>query len=114
MNPAVTEAFALAIIANGGPPAYPGMPGPGPDLTLARHDAAAIRNAIAALRKLVPDAGSYVSEAAFADPDWQRRSFGQNYQRLLQVKHRYDPDGLFTTHDGVDSEERSLDGFTRV
>jgi FAD/FMN-containing dehydrogenase len=113
MNPAVADAFALAIIAHGGPPAYPGMPGPGPDLARARHDAGAIRDAIGVLRKLVPDAGSYVSEAGFTDPDWQRHSFGQNYQRLLQVKRRYDPDGLFTTHHGVGSEEWSLDGFTR-
>lgn len=113
MNPAVADAFALAIIAHGGPPAYPGMPGPGPDLARARHDAGAIRDAIGVLRKLVPDAGSYVSEAGFTDPDWQRHSFGQNYPRLLQVKHRYDPDGLFTTHHGVGSEEWSFDGFTR-
>ena len=32
MNPAALNAFALTIIAGGGPPAYPGMPGPGPDM----------------------------------------------------------------------------------
>ncbi len=114
MNPAVTEAFAFAIIAAGGAPAYPGMPGPGPDFALARGDAAAIRQAIGIIRNLVPDAGSYVSEAAFTDPDWRRRSFGPNYPRLLEVKRRYDPDGLFVTHHGVGSEEWSPDGFTRL
>jgi FAD/FMN-containing dehydrogenase len=113
MNPAVAEAFALAIIATGGPPAYPGMPGPGPDFPAARRNAAAIARAIDVLHELVPDAGSYVSEASYADPDWRQRSFGPNYPRLLAVKHRYDPDGLFTTHHGVGSEEWSLDGFTR-
>ena len=112
MNPAVTEAFALAIIAHGGPPAFPGMPGPGPDLAAARRDGAAIGRAIGVLRDLVPDAGSYVSEAGFADPDWQRRSFGPNYERLLAVKRRYDPDDLFITHHGVGSERWSRDGFT--
>ena len=112
MNPAVTEAFALAIIAHGGPPAYPGMPGPGPDLAAARRDGAAIGRAIGVLRDLVPDAGSYVSEAAFADPDWRRRSFGANYDRLLAVKRQYDPDDLFITHHGVGSERWSQDGFT--
>jgi FAD/FMN-containing dehydrogenase len=110
----VTEAFALAIIAQGGPPTYPGMPGTGPDLALARRDAAAIGRAIAILRELVPDAGSYVSEAAYTDSDWQRRSFGPNYPRLLAVKRRYDPDGLFVTHHGVGSEEWSPDGFARL
>jgi hypothetical protein len=114
MNPAVTDAFALAIIAHGGPPAFPGMPGNGPDLDLARRNAAAVRRAIGVLRDVVPDAGSYVSEAAFADSDWRRRSFGPNYARLLAVKRKYDPDGLFTTHHGVGSEEWSVDGFTPV
>jgi FAD/FMN-containing dehydrogenase len=114
MNPAVTEAFALAITATGGPPAYPGMPGPGPDLTLARQNAAAVDRAIAVIHDVVPDAGSYVSEASFADPDWRRRSFGENYPRLLAVKRRYDPDGLFTTHHGVGSEDWSADGFSRL
>jgi hypothetical protein len=114
MNPAVTEAFALAIIGRIGPPAYPGMPRAGPDLALARRDAAAIGRAIGVLRDLVPDAGSYVSEAGFSDADWRRRSFGANYARLLEVKRQYDPDGLFTTHHGVGSEQWSLDGFTPV
>ena len=112
MNPAVTQAFALAILGAGGPPAFPGMPRP--DLVLARQNAAAVARAIGIIHDAVPDAGSYVSEAAFTDPDWQRRSFGDNYQRLLEVKRRYDPDGLFITHHGVGSEEWSTDGFTRI
>jgi FAD/FMN-containing dehydrogenase len=114
MNPAVSEAFTYAIIARGDRPAYPGMPGPGPDLALARRNAAAIARAMGVLRELVPDAGSYVSEAGYADPDWRRRCFGANYSRLLAVKRRYDPDGLFFTHHGVGSEEWSADGFTRL
>lgn len=114
MNPAVTEAFALAIIARGGPPAYPGMPGAEPDLTVAHRNAAAVGKAIAVVRKLVPGAGSYVSEAGYDDADWQHRSFGANYARLLAVKRQYDPDGLFVTHHGVGSEEWSADGFTRL
>jgi FAD/FMN-containing dehydrogenase len=90
------------------------MPGASPDLAAARRDAAAITAAAGVLRGLVPDAGSYVSEASYTDPDWRRRSFGQNYPRLLAVKRRYDPDGLFTTHHGVGSEEWSADGFTRI
>ena len=113
-NPAMAEAFALAIVAHGGPPAFPGMPGPGPDLALARRNAAAISRTIGILRDLVPDAGSYVSEAGFADPDWRQRSFGGNYQRLLAVKRRYDPDGLFVTHHGVGSEGWTQDGFTPI
>jgi hypothetical protein len=86
MNSAVADAFALAILAHGGPSAFPGMPGPGPDLARARRNAAAIRQAIGILHKLVPDAGSDVSEAGFVDPDWQRRLFGLNCERFLEVK----------------------------
>ncbi|HYZ23245.1 MAG TPA: FAD-binding protein [Rhodopila sp.] len=114
MNPAVTEAFALLITAAGGPPAYPGMPGTGPDPGLARRHAAAVARAIRVVHGVVPDAGSYVSEASFADPDWQRRCFGENYPRLSAIKRRYDPDGLFITHHGVGSEAWSVDGFSRV
>ena len=112
MNPAVLSAFALAIIAGGGPPAYPGMPGPGPDMALARKNAAAIGKTIGALRKLAPGAGSYVSEAGFFDTDWRRGYWGQNYKRLLAAKKTYDPAGLFFVHHGVGSEDWSADGFT--
>ena len=110
MNPAVTEAFVLAIIGAGGPPAYPGMPGASPDMARARQNAAAVARAISVIRDAVPNAGSYVSEAAFFDPEWQRRSFGGNYPRLLAIKDRYE--GLFVTHHGVGSERWSQDGFT--
>jgi len=35
-------------------------------------------------------------------------------ERLLAVKDRYDPDGLFLVHHGVGSERWSPDGFTRL
>lgn len=114
MNPTVAEAFALAIIGAGGPPAYSGIPGAGPDLALARQQAAAVSRAVGVIRDAVPNAGSYVSEAGFFDPEWQRRSFGNNYSRLLSIKDRYDPDGLFVTHHGVGTERWSQDGFTPI
>jgi hypothetical protein len=36
------------------------------------------------------------------------------YERLLAVKNKYDPEGLFFVHHGVGSEPWSADGFTRV
>jgi hypothetical protein len=64
-NPAVLSAFALAIIAGGGTPVYPGIPGHEPDLTASRKDAVKIDKAMDELRKIVADAGSYVSEQLF-------------------------------------------------
>jgi FAD/FMN-containing dehydrogenase len=61
----------------------------------------------------VSAAGSYVSESDFFEADWRRAYWGANYPRLLRVKDRYDPDGLFVHH-GVGSERWSADGFTRT
>ena len=113
-NPQVLDAFALAIIAGDGPPAFPGMPGPKPDLARARERAAAMGQAIAALRQAAPEAGSYVSESDYFERDWQHAFWGANYPRLAAVKRRYDPTGLFFVHHGVGSEAWSADGFTRV
>ncbi len=113
-NPQVLDAFALAITGNSTPPAFPGIPGHEPDLAAARDDARACARAMQRLYKVVPDAGSYVSESDYFLKDWQRAFWGRNHARLLDVKHRCDPDGLFTVHHGVGSEAWSDDGFTRV
>jgi hypothetical protein len=124
-NPAMLDAFVLAIIASEGPPAYPNLPGYSPDLGTARRDAAQIGKAMAALRKVAPgpagpadhaapDFGAYVAESNYFQADWQRAYWGTNYQRLLKVKQTYDPDGLFFVRHGVGSEGWSDDGFTRI
>ncbi|MDE2337891.1 MAG: BBE domain-containing protein, partial [Gammaproteobacteria bacterium] len=112
-NPAVLNAFALVIIAGGEGPAYPGMPGRTLDAAAARKDAGEIAAAAATIRRLVPDAGSYVSESNYFNPRWQAAYWGTNYPRLQHVKRKYDPTGLFFGHNGVGSEEWSRDGFTR-
>ena len=114
MNPAVLSAFALAIIAGGGPPAYPGIAGHEPDLTVARKHAAVIDKSMNELRKIVPEAGSYVSESNFFERSWQQSFWGRNCPRLRAVKAKYDPTGIFFVHHGVGSEEWSADGFTRL
>lgn len=111
-NPAVLDAFALAILGSNGPAAYAGLPGATPDLRAADHDATAIASSIAALRAVAPKGGSYVSESDFFEKDWQRSFWGSHYGRLLAVKTKYDPTGLFFAHHGVGSENWSPDGFT--
>ena len=113
-NPQVLDAFALAITGNSGPPAFPGVPGHEPDFAAARKDATACEKAMQALHRAAPGAGSYVSESDFFLENWQRAFWGSNYPRLLAVKKHHDPDGLFTVHHGVGSEEWSADGFARV
>jgi hypothetical protein len=114
MNPAVLDAFALAIIAGIGRPVYPGVAGHQPDPAAAHKDAAAIHRSMTALRKVVSQPGSYVSESNFFEDRWQQSFWGANYPRLLDAKKKYDPDGLFFVHHGVGSENWSADGFTRL
>ena len=116
-NPAVVDAFVLVIIADGGFPAYPGLARPGTQpasLTAARDNAHKIDLAAAELRKIAPDAGSYVSESNYFNASWQQAYWGTNYPKLRAIKKRYDPEGLFFVHHGVGSEDWSSDGFTRV
>lgn len=108
------RSFALAICGASGPPAFPAVPGHEPDLAASRRDAAAVGRAMDELRRLAPNAGSYVSESNFFNENWQQAFWGANYPRLAAVKKKYDPAGLFFVHHGVGSEEWSADGFTRI
>lgn len=113
MNPDVLDAFALVIVAGGEGPNFPGMPNFKHDLTEARNSARHIEQAMNEIAKIIPDAGSYVSESDYFNRRWQAAFWGRNYPQLASVKKRYDPDGLFFVHHGVGSEEWSADGFTR-
>ncbi|MBC7954938.1 MAG: FAD-binding oxidoreductase [Cytophagales bacterium] len=114
MNPAVLDAFALVISGAEEQPAYPGVAGHEPNVAVARSRAKAIGRAMDEVRKLVPDAGSYVSESDYFAANWQTAFWGSNYPRLLSVKAKYDPEGLFFVHHGVGSELWSGDGFSKV
>jgi FAD/FMN-containing dehydrogenase len=113
-NPAVLDAFALAIIAGNSGPAFPGIAGLEPNVPAARRDAAAINRAMDALLKVVPERGSYLSESDYFERDWRHAFWGPNYPRLAAAKQTYDPEGMFFVHHGVGSESWSADGFTRT
>ncbi len=114
-NPAVLDAFALAIIATGGPPPpIPGVPLPPYDDAKAHANARAVDAATTELRKVAPAGGSYVSESNYFNSSWQNAFWGGNYPKLRALKAKYDPDGLFFVHHGVGSEEWNADGFTRL
>jgi FAD/FMN-containing dehydrogenase len=112
-NPAVLDAFTLAIIAEGGASRYPGLPGVKADDASGAKDARAVDAAMRALAKVAPNAGSYVSESNYFNPRWAQAFWGANYARLRGVKAKVDPDGLFFVHHGVGSENWSADGFVR-
>ncbi len=112
-NPAVLNAFALAIVADG-QGGYPGVRGHEPNVEAARKSRERVHACMNELRTLAPNGGSYVSESNFFEKDWQHSYWGSNYPRLASVKKKYDPTGLFFVHNGVGSEEWSADGFTKL
>lgn len=114
VHPALTNAFALVIIAAEGDPAYPGLAGHEPDMQEANNAAEKIAKTMKELKSRVTTTGSYVNETDYFEDNWQDSFWGSNYARLLLIKNKYDPDGLFFVHHGVGSESWSSDGFTRL
>jgi len=46
------------------------------------------------LAKIAPETGAYLNEADAFDPNWKRNFYGVNYDRLLRVKDKWDPDQM--------------------
>ena len=113
MNPSVCGAFALAIVADGQGPAYPGIPDHEPEVAKGRKAADAVHRCMNELRAVAADGGAYVSESNYFESGFEHSYWGANYARLAQIKRKYDPDGLFFVHNGVGSEQWTPDGFTR-
>ena len=82
MNPAVTEAFMLAIVASEGLPAFPDLLSHAPDAAKAQRDRARIAQAMHELRRAAPKGGTYVAESSYFQSDWQHAYWGENYARL--------------------------------
>jgi FAD/FMN-containing dehydrogenase len=114
MNPSVCGAFALAIVADGQGPAYPGIPNHEPDVAKGRKAADTVHRCMNELRDVASSGGAYVSESNFFESDFEHSYWGTNHARLAQIKKKYDPDGLFFVHNGVGSEQWTSDGFTRL
>jgi hypothetical protein len=114
MNPAVLDAFALAIVADGQGPAYPGIPDHEPNVAKDRKAAANVHRCMDTLRAISRNRGSYVSESNYFEQHWPQSYWGSNHAQLASIKKKYDPTGLFFVHNGVGSEEWSRDGFTRL
>jgi FAD/FMN-containing dehydrogenase len=113
-NPAVLTAFALAIVADGEGPAYPGIPGHEPSVVKGREAAQRVDQSVNQLRAVTGATGAYVSESNYFEKNFQQAYWGSNYNRLAEIKRKYDPDGLFFVHNGVGSEQWSPDGFTKL
>lgn len=113
VNPVVNEAAALAILGAGKGGVHPGVAGHEPDTREARQKIALVNQAMTILRQATPKSGSYANEADYFEPHWQKEFWGSHYPRLLEIKRRYDPIGLFHCHHGVGSEGWSADHMSR-
>ena len=47
------------------------------------------------LKALTPGGGCYLNEGDWTEENWKETFFGKQYDRLLAIKQRYDPTGLF-------------------
>ncbi|THV00612.1 FAD binding domain-containing protein [Dendrothele bispora CBS 962.96] len=45
-------------------------------------------------RRIAPNSGSYLNEADIFEPDFAQSFWGTNYNRLISIKEKYDPDHL--------------------
>ena len=57
-----------------------------------------------------PTMGAYTNEADANEPQWQTVFWGTNYPRLLEVKNKWDPRGLFRCNRCVGSERWDATG----
>ena len=65
---------------------------------------------VQSLRELAPDTGAYINEADPNEPNWQEAFWGTNYPRLLDIKKKWDPDGVFFCVPCVGSELWTVSG----
>ena len=114
VHPSVLDAFALLLVAGAKQNVFDGIDGHELNEPALREMAGRIKGVYERFRVIEPDTGSYSAEMNFHEDDWQAMAWGDNYGRLLAIKDRYDPDGLFTGHHQVGSEYWSKDGFVRL
>lgn len=115
MNPAVLDAFALALVAgsDSNSHVWSGIEGYEPDLKKGEKRKEKIDHAMDAIYDIVPQPASYFSESDYFEKNWQESFWGSNYKRLSFIKEKYDPEGLFYIHHGVGSEKWTDNGFKR-
>ncbi|KAJ7037227.1 FAD binding domain protein [Mycena alexandri] len=61
------------------------------------------------LAALTPNGSAYLNEADFRQPDWKSVFYGTNYDDLLAVKNKYDPNHLFYAVTAVGSDHWTVE-----
>jgi FAD/FMN-containing dehydrogenase len=58
--------------------------------------------------------GAYLSEADFRNPKWKEEFYGANWDKLNDIKRKWDPEGLFYALTAVGSQRWELDADGRL
>lgn len=58
--------------------------------------------------------GAYLNEADFREKEFKQLFYGENYERLDQIKRKYDPEGVFYGIVGVGSDRWEEKGDGRL
>jgi hypothetical protein len=66
------------------------------------------------LDRLTPGSGTYINEGDFNNPKWKLDYFGSNYDQLLAVKKKYDPNDLFYAIASVGNDVWEVAGDGRL
>jgi hypothetical protein len=56
------------------------------------------------IEAITPNGSAYMNECDFQQPNFQQVLYGVNYESLLKVKDKYDPDQIFYAITAVGSE----------
>jgi len=92
-NNAVNPAFRKTIMhADIFDPLTPSFTGPAKAVI---DEYAVFNSHINKIRAATPGSGAYINEADVLEPNWQQSFFGGNYAKLLQIKMKTDPWGVF-------------------
>ena len=63
-----------------------------------------------ALREIAPDTGAYGNEAFYGDSNWKQTFWGSNYDRLSEIKTRYDANMVFWASPGINADHMEARG----
>ncbi|KKA27659.1 hypothetical protein TD95_001252 [Thielaviopsis punctulata] len=80
--------------------------------TMLENQAVMTDDFVPRLNAVTPKSGTYMNEADFRQPTWKKDFFGDNYNRLLKIKQKYDPSNVFWSLKTVGSDAWSVDEQT--
>ena len=104
LNPSYRTSFTLMLAAAHESVKFPDIEGYQPDIEKGEKEKKQVLEAAETLKALAPEAGSLFTESDYFEEDWKKSCWGEHYDRLLEIKKKYDPDNFFKVHHGVGSD----------